>query len=239
MPGFPRSLCALAVALLLAGCSSSKSSNTARTATEQLLISNAVDQALDKVEFSRFSGLNVFFDEKHFDGVDKSYVVGSIRHRILYSGGRLVPKAEEADVIIEARSGGLGTDTTETFYGLPEVVVPGMVTIPELKVAQRMVQRGSAKIGFVAYDAKSKQIIGQGGLTMAVSNNNDWSVLGVGPFKNGTLKQEIKAGTSGDSYNPQFGLPRTVAFDDSRNLRRDDSAGAIRLTGHADSSPVR
>ena len=44
-PRSPSGLCLVAVAALLAGCSTNKQTNTARTATEQLLISNAVDQS--------------------------------------------------------------------------------------------------------------------------------------------------------------------------------------------------
>lgn len=68
---------------VLAGCTSTKQSNTARTATEQLLISNAVDQSLNKVDFSSLSGSAVFVEEKHLDCVDKGYILGSIRHRLL------------------------------------------------------------------------------------------------------------------------------------------------------------
>ena len=61
-------------------------SSTARTATEQLLLSNAVDQSLSRVKFTSFRGQTVFFDDTYLDSVDKSYVVGSVRHRLLQSG---------------------------------------------------------------------------------------------------------------------------------------------------------
>jgi hypothetical protein len=218
--------CALTLCVLVSGCAKSKMSATARTATEQLLLSNAVDQSLTRVEFASFNGRKVFFDDKYLDSVDKQYVVGSIRHRLMQSGATVVADAASADVVLEVRSGALGTDSAETFYGLPEVVIPGMVTLPELKLATRNNQTGTAKLGFVAYDAKAGHVLGAGGVSIAVSDHNDWNVLGVGPFKSGSLKSELKSAAERDVYNPASGLPNSVAFDPpSRDY------GAVRLTG--------
>jgi hypothetical protein len=218
--------CALALCAMVSGCAKSKMSTTARTATEQLLLSNAVDQSLTRVEFSSFAGSKVFFDDKYLDSVDKQYVVGSIRHRLMQSGATVVADAASADVVLEARSGALGTDSAETFYGLPEVVIPGMVTIPELKLATRTNQTGTAKLGFVAYDAKAGNVLGSGGVSIAVADHNDWNVLGIGPFKSGSLKSELESAAERDVYNPASGLPNSVVFDGpSRDF------GSVRLTG--------
>ena len=101
------------------GCASSKTSNTARTAKEQMLLSNAVDQSLDKVDFTPMYGQKVFVEEKYLDCVDKAYVIGSIRHRVMRAGGVLMPSIDEADVVMEARSGAVVTDSSESFLGTP------------------------------------------------------------------------------------------------------------------------
>ncbi len=108
---------------ILMGCASTNTSNTSRTAQEQLLISNSMDQALNKVDFSAFNGSRVFIDEKYLDCVDKQYLVGSVRHRTLRSGARVVEKAEEADIIVEVRSGGVGTNITDSYIGSPKIAI--------------------------------------------------------------------------------------------------------------------
>lgn len=228
---FRRSCAASALIALCisAGCSTIKTSNTARTGTEQLLISNAVDQTLDKVNFTGFHGRRVFLDTAYLDGVDKSYVIASIRHRLLKYGATLSGAAGDAEIVLEPRSGGIGTDNAETFYGVPEIVVPGLVTIPELKMATRNSQKGTAKLAFVAYDAKSKDILGDGGTSIAIADQNDWSVLGIGPFRNGSVKQELTTATSDDRYRPDSRLSRTITFDVPVDRK-------IKLTGH--SNPV-
>lgn len=196
------------------GCATERSSNTARTGTEQLLISNAVDQALDKVDFSTFTGSKIQLEEKYLDSVDKTYVIASIRHRLLYHGATLVTDVKEADIVLEVRSGALGTDGAEMFYGVPEIVLPGMMSIPELKVVTRSNQKGTAKIGLVAIDAKTHRVLGSGGVSIASSDATSWSVLGVGPYKSGTIRQELNAGASSDQHIRGSHLPYVVSFDE-------------------------
>jgi hypothetical protein len=245
--------CAVA-ALIFAcssGCATTKTSNTARTATEQLLLSNAIDQSLNKADFSAMHGRKVFLDPAYLDGVDKQYVVASLRHHLLYNGVSLASAADKADIILEPRSGGIGTDTTESYYGIPGISLPGGIfTLPEIKLVTRMNQHATAKIGLAAYDVGERSIVGGGGVSIAKATHNNWNVLGVGPFITGTVNKELTAATSRDNYNPSADLPRTVAFGSGTPRRFEGYAeerptflpppvpGAaesdVRQTGHSD-----
>lgn len=211
-----RARTALTACLILScclGCATTKTSNTARTATEQLLLSNAVDQSLNKVDFSGMYGRKVFIDPAYLDGVDKQYVLASLRHHLLYNGVQLAPAADKADVILEPRSGGIGTDTTESYYGIPGISLPGGVfSLPEIKLVTRTNQNATAKIGLAAYDAGERSIVGGGGVSIAQATHNNWNVLGIGPFMTGTMNKELKSATSNDVYDPANDLPRSVAF---------------------------
>lgn len=194
------------------GCTTAKTSNTSRTSTEQLLISNSVDQTLEKIDFRPFQGQHVFVDEKYLDGVDQKYVAGSVRHRVVQAGGRLVPKPDAADVIVEVRSGGIGTSMKESYVGIPKLSLPGPMplSIPEIRLLNKTSQVGTAKIGILAYDAKTKAPLGPGGLAMAQSDDNNWFVLGIGPFQNGSVRREMSRGISEPARGPE--IPHSVAF---------------------------
>jgi hypothetical protein len=213
---------ALIVAGQLLGCTTPRTSNTARTAVEQLLISNAVDQSLDKVDFRPFTRQKVYLSDTYIDSVDKPYVVGSVRHRLLTAGARLVDTPDEAQIIVEVRSGGVGTDTSNTFIGTPEFSLPGMLTVPEMKIAERSRQTGLAKIGLVAYDAKTREVLGSGGTALAQSTDSNWFVGGVGPYRRGTVKEEVTRGTSGGAAMKQTEVPNQVAFAPSRSAGKDE-----------------
>ena len=212
MPQFLLHVCCLTSLLLAAGCATSKSSNTARTATEQMLISNAVDQSLNKVDFRPFGGHTVYLNDKYVDCVDKSYVISSVRHRVLTAGGMLVDDPAKADVLVELRSGTVGTDTSDSFIGVPEVTIPGMLTLPEVRFLTRHAQTGIAKIGLVAIDARTNRILGTGGMSLAQSDTQNWTVMGVGPIRTGTIHAEVDGSTSGQAAQIRNWIPQTVAF---------------------------
>lgn len=210
------------------GCTSSRTTNTARTAREQMLVSTAVDQALSKVDFTAFHGARVFVDDKYLDCVDKGYVVGSIRHRMMTNGARVVGKADDADVVLELRSGAIGTDTADAFLGTPEIVLPGMLTLPEVRLVSRNNQSATAKLGIVAYDARTQQLLGEGGVSSSMSRDNNWYVLGIGPYQNGELKKEIDRTTPRRPGQPNQILPAYVAFESPESA---DNPGRLQLTG--------
>lgn len=206
-------LCTLALLLVGAsGCSSTKQSNTARTATEQLLISNAVDQSLDKIDFSPLSNSNVFVEEKYIDCVDKGYIIGSIRHKLLQAGATLAAKAEEADAIMEVRSGAVGTDVTSSYMGVPGFTAPGMIGIPDIKLATRDNQLAVAKIGIVVYSAKSRRELGEGGVSMAKAEDTNTYFMGFGPHQTGTLRHEVAKSESKPGKERLREIPREVAL---------------------------
>lgn len=199
MAGLLRWAAVWAGVLMLAGCSTARTTQTQRTAKEQLLISSSVDQALDKIDFSAFDGHAVYLEEKYLEGVDKSYVVGSLRHRLLYAGAALMPEADDAEIIVEARSGGIGTDNQEMFVGSPEfkAPVPAIpVSVPEVKVVSRNTQTATAKIGIVAYDAKTRQILGSGGVTLAQADDHNWYIFGAGPYRRGSIHHDYDRSTA-------------------------------------------
>ncbi len=190
----------LSVAVTAGGCASTKTSNTARTGTEQLLISAAIDRAMSTIDFEDFAGYKVFIDDKHLESVDKGYLVGSIRHKVLQAGGSLAAAADGADLVLEVRSGGIGTDSQETFIGMPGIGIPGMpIELPEIKLAQRATQMGTAKLGLVCYDAKTGAAVGMGGESSALTHNNDTFVFGIGPFRSGSVldQREKSVGFNG------------------------------------------
>ena len=107
--------------VLLAGCATIKESDTARTGIEQLLISSAVDRALDKIDFKPVHRAKVYVDAKHLDCVDKEYVLVALHHRLLAQNCTLADKPEDAEVQMEISSGGVGTDRQDLFIGIPEI----------------------------------------------------------------------------------------------------------------------
>jgi len=182
--------CALAV-----GCGTTKWSDTSRTATEQLLISDAVDRAVSEIDFGVLAGKDVFLDAKYIGGaVDEKYIVGTMRQHMLASGCIVKESIEDANYVVEVRSGAVGTNRNELLFGVPQTSLPtgGMfpvapTSIPELPLMKRTNQAGVCKIAVFAYDRKSGHPVWQSGTRQVASNAKDIWVFGTGPFQSGTI----------------------------------------------------
>ncbi len=183
------------MACLLAGCGTTRTSNTLRTATEQLLISDAIDRSVQAINFQPLSGKTVFFDPKPLQGVvDDGYLISSLRQHLLASGCILKDERNEAEYIVEPRAGAVGTDNHDLLFGMPATNVPQLTllaalppVIPEIPIAKRRDQRGIAKISVFAYQRETGVPIWQSGIVASESTANDIWILGAGPFKRGTI----------------------------------------------------
>ena len=193
------------------GCSSTRTTDTARTGMEQLLISNAVDQTMAKTALPDVAGKTVYLEEKYLDSVDKGYIVGSMRRKLLNAGAMLVDEKEGSQLTIEMCSGGVGTDNVESFVGMPGLTVPGLpVELPEIRLYEKKSQFGTAKLNVVGYDTPSGQMVYDGSGTLARADDSNWTVFGIGPFQEGSVRNEVNRNTGDTDFTAR--MANTVDF---------------------------
>lgn len=196
----PIAATAAALTLATAGCGAVAK----RQATEQLILSDAVDRAVAEIDFSPLAGERVFLDTAYMPPdsasgpVKVGYVASALRQQLAAHGCLLAEKAEEADVIVESRIGALGSDQNEVTFGIPAnnlasaaaglatgaQIVP---TMPEIALARRQKEYGAAKLYVFAYDRVRRQAIWQSGLAEGRSTARDTWILGGGPYQEGTI----------------------------------------------------
>ncbi len=184
------------LALSLTGCATMKQSDTSRTGLEQLLISNAVDQSLEKVDFRPIAGAKVNLKTDLLDCVDKNYIILSAKSKLLATQCTLVDKAEDADVVVEIASGGVGTDRTEMVVGTPEIPLGMMGSVPKINFYERNKAMGTAKLAIIATDVQSKQPIINSGFALARSDHQHWTMFGAGPILSGSVADQIRDNTN-------------------------------------------
>ena len=177
------------------GCGTTRMTDTQRTATEQLLISNAVDQAVEQIDFHPLAGKPVYFDAQYLDGtVDKGYLVSSLRQSMMAHGCLLQEDRTKATYVIEVRAGAVGTDRHSLLVGVPQMTVPTFVPgqpsqIPEIPLAKKTDEQGVAKIAVFAYNRVTGSRVWQSGMVEAGSDAKDLWVAGLGPFRKGSIVQ--------------------------------------------------
>ena len=190
-------IAALTILLVSAciGCGTTKFTDTARTATEQLLISDAMDRAVSQLDFRALAGKTVFIEDSPTKGVvDAAYLNSAVRQHLLASGSILKEKRDDADYVLEIRAGAVGTNRHDLLFGVPATTIPTIVTvpgvpnsIPELPLAKRTEQQAVAKISVFAYNRRTGRPVWQSGAVPAESKAKDLWVFGAGPFQRGSI----------------------------------------------------
>lgn len=186
----------LLVAVALSGCGTTSGSDTKRTATEQLLISDAIERAVMKTDLAPLAGRRVFLDTTVLANVeDKDYLASTVRQHVLGSGCILAEKRDDAEIVVEARAGSIGTDRSGVMLGLPatSIEIAGNGTsIPELALVKRSDQRAVAKINLFAYHRSTGTPVWQSGAEHVASHSRDRWFFGAGPFQDGRVHDRLE-----------------------------------------------
>ncbi len=187
----------IATVLLLPaiGCGTSKWTDTGRSATEQLLITDAMDRAVSDLNFKALAGKTVFVDSTPLKRIsDSEYLVSCMRQHMLANGCILKDVKSDADYIVEARAGAVGTDRHDVLYGVPAVNIPSVVPlagipsqVPEMPIIKKTDQRAVVKLSLFAYNQETGRPIWQSGAVPQESDAKAVWVLGAGPFQRGTI----------------------------------------------------
>ena len=205
--------CAVAGLLAVVGCGTTQE----YTATEQLVMSDAVDRSIGALDFRPLAGRKVYLDTsylRHVKGegfVNAEYVTSALRQQVVAAGCLIQDTNQEADVVIEARIGTLGQDDHRVTFGVPENnalasaarLIPGAPNIPalpEIAVARRQAREAAAKIAAFAYDRETRRPIWQSGVNHSLATARDTWVMGVGPFQGGTIREQTKLAGSGIKF---------------------------------------
>ena len=142
-----RIICTSFLLICLAGCTTRTFTNTERTAIEQLLLSGAVDKAVDKFNIPQVAGRKTYLDFTNLKSYDVEYVRTAIRVRFAEIGAILVDTAEQADYLAEITSGAFGTEYKSSLLGIPALPVPGSpVSLPELALCRGVEQTAIIKL---------------------------------------------------------------------------------------------
>ena len=212
------SLLVLAAAVPLSGCGTTRWTDSKRTATEQMLVSDAVERAVAAIDMRPLAGSSVFLDTSYMDDVsDSKYLTSTLRHQLVASGCRLAADRAAAEIVVEARSGALGTDRSDLLIGMPATSLEVMgngTALPEIAVAKRTEQRAVAKVNLFAYERASGRPVWQSGMQHVASNTRDRWLMGAGPFQDGDIHEQMEL--AGDKMPTPWRMRKAAEDADSQ-----------------------
>lgn len=205
------------VPMMLSGCGAS----IQRQGTEQLLLSDSVDQAIDQLDLSGLAGRRVYLDTEYmktFKGnnvyINSDYIISALRQKMTTTGCQIETNRTEADYVLEARVGALGTDTMEVTLGIPSsngvgaaasaITGAGAVpAIPEISFGKKNGVLGVSKVVVFAYHRETGVPVWQSGAAIARTDARDSWMFGIGPLTRGSVYDGVTL--AGNRINPPFG----------------------------------
>ena len=199
-----RRLCPLLLACaaaLVASCATIRVTDPPRSATEQFLESEATRRAVDQLSAEALRDRKTYVDTQYlisaaYPTPENLFFVAELRNRLLVAGVRLVEKREQAQVVLEVRSGGIGIDRYEYLLGIPSVYLSKDISgtgtqtplaTPELSIIKNTKQKGYASAAFVAYWADTGELVASSGPFVGRTLREDWWFLGFGPRTVGNI----------------------------------------------------
>ena len=135
---------ALAIALLTLadGCLYNRfNTNTGRSATEQLLISDSIRRVVDQLEIPDVKDRKVAVELSAIPSADATYLKNMLEGRLGSAGATLVP-VDQAELKIVALVGAIGTVDRNASFGLPALPIPSIGTTPPIPFVASKRQRG-------------------------------------------------------------------------------------------------
>jgi hypothetical protein len=128
---------------------------TKKSGIEQLLITKAVDDALQGLALDT-KGSTVFVEVACLMRDEKSYIRKALTHRLLENGISVTEYRWEADYIVSVLVRVAGTDGTESLFGLPSFPTPlANITTPSINVVSGIVQKGRVEMEVIVYSSKT------------------------------------------------------------------------------------
>jgi len=151
------------VCLLGVGCTFSRRTQLPRSASQQILATQAVIRALDQFEFPEvIKGKKVLVHVgAPGDAVDEEFLRTAVQIEVFEEDGRVVVAPEKADLVLAVLVGSMGLNIRGRFFGIEGTAGGGFIpfTIPELALYKRTRTSGFAQAEFALADLETGEII--------------------------------------------------------------------------------
>ena len=183
------------------GCASMRVTNPPQTADEQFLTTVAVTKAVAQLSLDPLRGRSVWLvseyafsttqpfeqsfltDEVRSPRFPEAFLIAELRAKLLQTGVRLAQTRDDADVIVEVRTGALSINRVDFLLGLPTGAFGGAVgaTVaanPELAFYKSIKQYGFASVAIVGYWKNTGSVLAISGPFIGRTHRFDYFIFG-------------------------------------------------------------
>ena len=150
----------LAALIMLSACGVTRdASKSPRAATEQLLLSQAVERSLEDVSVPMLKDAAVVMEVAGLTP-DQFYVRDAVAgHLARTQGARIVDMRDQAKYVVHVMVQALGTELDQSFFGMPQVqggLIP--IALPELPLYKFIREIGYVRYALNIYEAATGKL---------------------------------------------------------------------------------
>ena len=155
-------LCIFCLSLLEACSTTHYVAQTKRSLVEQLLLTKAVDKAIDKLDTHlNLAKKKVYIDTASLAPDEEGYLKKAIALWCIERGAIVVDKKEEADYVVAVLVKSLGTDQIKSvLMGIPSLPIPFTnTTTPQINLLVADRQKGYTEMEIMFYDSHTGKVL--------------------------------------------------------------------------------
>lgn len=190
------------------GCATIRVTDTLQTADQQFLLTEAATKAVAQLSMDALRGRSVWvvteyafstsqpYEQTFFTNqilaptFETAFTIGELRARLLQAGARLAPSRDQAEVILEVRTGALAINRVDFLLGLSAFsILPGssnsssssalgIATSSNLALFQSIKQNGFASVAIVAYWRNTGELLAISGPFVGQTHRYDYLLFG-------------------------------------------------------------
>lgn len=179
---------------LLAACSTGRITTTSRTAVEQALLSQSVEDTLSKMKLETIAGKTFVVKKDFCSATDSEFLLGALNCRLLELGGSGADdeKSTSTQIVVYPVVAHSAVDDSSLLIGIPDfpLTVPGVgsITIPETAFYKHSIQTGRNRMMVYARERKTGRLVFCTGEISSEKNYERWVVLFLLHFRTTDLK---------------------------------------------------
>jgi len=188
------------------GCATLRVTDPGQTADEQFLMTEAAIKAVSQLSLDALRGRAVWVVSEYAFSTSRpfeqsfltnqvrepqfqnAFLIGEMRSRLLQAGARLAPTRDQADVILEIRTGALSINRVDFLLGIPASYIGNgnssntlsqlVVVSPELDLFKTVKQQGYSSVAVVAYWKDTGELLATSGPFVGRTFRTDYFIFG-------------------------------------------------------------
>ena len=166
-----RRLAALLTAPLALACAITERITLPRTASEQIISTEAIDRALAQIRWPELAGQKLLVQVGGPQELDRDYLIRSVEILIAERGGIVVDDEDEARYQVDVVVGAAGIDVDGRFFGVRGSGASPLIpfTIPELALYKSERLDGFAKTEIAMLDPRKGGVVHRSGPTYGLT----------------------------------------------------------------------